>query len=717
MNKKLDEGYLNMTSIPTVRPAVEDNWYLPEVEDDEFNCGIDCNVAPMVGAQGGQSLSTMAGGEQLPADNEASLDYLLQMAGMDGSEVAPEEIVSVEPVEEPSAPEHVDDIFAIGFEPDFEDSCDSCDFDMDDADYNDILNNSRLEGEAPAISMENDFIPDEVEIPCESEVDMYDGIMNKPEEAIEEPVFEIPTEEPVASEEIVDEPVEEVSETNEANPEDMVLEKQPETNDTEAQQIKDYLVHNKEVLFGPASAKVEKYKKSLDGKSVEELRVEAEEVSPNWKKYIGKYKVNESVETTDTTKKAVLDILNLLNDKITDTNTVHPEVVQDTIVNYLTSKGIDSEEEADKLYELVNDELVRSDIAIMESLNETEISDEWTEIEGNEQYAIKRNETTGEYAVFDRVNGILDDTISTEISTCEKAMEDLSEENPYSDFDSDFDKLAGIESDEQETVRLQGKKVEPTEEDLQQSGLVTAKINEIEWDCDGEDPEDLGLPTRDFTITFAHDGSLDWVEELSNALSDEYGYCHNGYDYEILSIEPDYDEQSELNDYEGNVSDDVKEDVPAGQEILTEEGEEMLEEIPADEGSEMEDTEVEEQEMAESLDDLTKSPIKTTNCVPSELKEETEEPVEMNESEEKTEALNVDVEPEEVKVEETKESDLKHEIPENDMIKDDIDTGEEVKYEVELEGGEIKEFGQNSDIEVKSYITENAKFIKSITVK
>lgn len=60
-------------------------------------------------------------------------------------------------------------------------------------------------------------------------------------------------------------------------------------------------------------------------------------------------------------------------------------------------------------------------------------------------------------------------------------------------------------------------------------------ISNIEWDTDGENPEELGLPTDCIEV-----GVEDGVEEdelddwISDYLSDIYGYCHNGFSYDII---------------------------------------------------------------------------------------------------------------------------------------------------------------------------------------
>lgn len=47
------------------------------------------------------------------------------------------------------------------------------------------------------------------------------------------------------------------------------------------------------------------------------------------------------------------------------------------------------------------------------------------------------------------------------------------------------------------------------------------RVDDIEWDTDGEDPSDLGLPLEDVI-------AADSVEEVAEALSDKYGWLVRG---------------------------------------------------------------------------------------------------------------------------------------------------------------------------------------------
>lgn len=61
----------------------------------------------------------------------------------------------------------------------------------------------------------------------------------------------------------------------------------------------------------------------------------------------------------------------------------------------------------------------------------------------------------------------------------------------------------------------------------------------VNWDTDGNNFADCGLET-DFIVDVDIDCDFDTLDDeiadmLSDWLSDEYGYCHNGFDYEIVS--------------------------------------------------------------------------------------------------------------------------------------------------------------------------------------
>jgi hypothetical protein len=51
---------------------------------------------------------------------------------------------------------------------------------------------------------------------------------------------------------------------------------------------------------------------------------------------------------------------------------------------------------------------------------------------------------------------------------------------------------------------------------------------DIVWDTDGEDEEDLGLPSRVEIPFFTDD------DEIADYLSDEYGYCVFGFNIEQI---------------------------------------------------------------------------------------------------------------------------------------------------------------------------------------
>ena len=69
--------------------------------------------------------------------------------------------------------------------------------------------------------------------------------------------------------------------------------------------------------------------------------------------------------------------------------------------------------------------------------------------------------------------------------------------------------------------------------------FLTVKFH-VDWDFDEEDKAVLAvtLPDADFTafVPVPEEDDFDIEDYLSDWLSDEYGFCHNGFSYEI-SIE------------------------------------------------------------------------------------------------------------------------------------------------------------------------------------
>jgi hypothetical protein len=65
--------------------------------------------------------------------------------------------------------------------------------------------------------------------------------------------------------------------------------------------------------------------------------------------------------------------------------------------------------------------------------------------------------------------------------------------------------------------------------------LTVCKVTNIEWETDGE-PVDLPKSVLLYTQeNFKHDEGM--KETISNFLSDNWGWLHNGFDYETLNTE------------------------------------------------------------------------------------------------------------------------------------------------------------------------------------
>ena len=64
------------------------------------------------------------------------------------------------------------------------------------------------------------------------------------------------------------------------------------------------------------------------------------------------------------------------------------------------------------------------------------------------------------------------------------------------------------------------------EQDFPAPANPRAYAVDIDWDTDGEDEEDLGLPSRVEIPFFVED------DEIADYLSDEYGYCVFGFNIE-----------------------------------------------------------------------------------------------------------------------------------------------------------------------------------------
>jgi hypothetical protein len=56
----------------------------------------------------------------------------------------------------------------------------------------------------------------------------------------------------------------------------------------------------------------------------------------------------------------------------------------------------------------------------------------------------------------------------------------------------------------------------------------------IRWDFDDEDTD---LPTET-VVSLDYDPEVDESEQIGNRLSDIYGFCHHGFDYEVEKDKP-----------------------------------------------------------------------------------------------------------------------------------------------------------------------------------
>lgn len=70
---------------------------------------------------------------------------------------------------------------------------------------------------------------------------------------------------------------------------------------------------------------------------------------------------------------------------------------------------------------------------------------------------------------------------------------------------------------------------------MENHNKVTVYIHDIKWDND-DDCDDVQLPDV-VEHTFDYNDDIDELEEtISDWLSDEYGFCHGGFQYKIENI-------------------------------------------------------------------------------------------------------------------------------------------------------------------------------------
>lgn len=63
--------------------------------------------------------------------------------------------------------------------------------------------------------------------------------------------------------------------------------------------------------------------------------------------------------------------------------------------------------------------------------------------------------------------------------------------------------------------------------------MKTICLFNIQWDTDGGDPKELGLP--DEHIAIVHDDDWNPEEDAADLLSDRYGFCVKGCSFAVLN--------------------------------------------------------------------------------------------------------------------------------------------------------------------------------------
>ena len=61
--------------------------------------------------------------------------------------------------------------------------------------------------------------------------------------------------------------------------------------------------------------------------------------------------------------------------------------------------------------------------------------------------------------------------------------------------------------------------------------MKIVRLSDIQWDTDGEDPTELGLPREYIAVV---DDDWNPEEEAADLLSDAFGFCINGCSFKVL---------------------------------------------------------------------------------------------------------------------------------------------------------------------------------------
>lgn len=768
MAKKLKESYLNIKTIPSQTiSSCDDSWCISDIEDDEYNVGIEANVAPMVGSQGGKPLSTI--GDDCCSDENNNIDYYMQMAGINDLAVEPEVPASIEqtePVQDDDFKQTYD-IYNIEVP---EDLYGDMNNDMSVSDYNDIIVNSRFPSEEP-VELFTDDSEEEVEEPNSEVVDVQDDqeVIEVPEESNSDPYDGIVGEE--------------------KDVRNYVTEEDKPADDSERQPLIDYLVHNKEIIYGANSSKIEQYKKDLASKSLQELKDEAEELSPNWKKYIEKYRINESVEKkpfniVDFFEGYSVSDLNLFDSGfgfvLSTLKTAY--VVECEVVGSDINVDVKEYSEDDELKPIYNGMVSLKDIASL-------IPQDWfnkiaDKLSYNEAFVnqcaclgLISEEKAKQYGV--EVN--CEDKLNENKKRCEKLKE--SEEMQFADEvakiadNADFEVVKIDDVDDGYVSVLVSDKNSNFEAWMD----VSVNNNDIDIDWNGyifntymdSDKFQKACQENDLIFELASSAAVKALEEKGILVQND----DSTWSWADKKLDNGYDDPDMLR--LAGIQDELEKEIPEDEELLTEDGEELSDE----EIDELEDVELEE-----CVDSNGKKAFKfTISSKPSKLKESVsfdksatdfvlkeindkvseentldseniniaiekyidENNKKFSSEDEKEEYINsvydkvVDelvrsdilveskVNNVDIKVKEcdcaNKKVDLNHKIPENEMIKDTIDTGETPKYDCECEGkdcdriysvktvdGLVESIKSTKDF--KAYLIENAEKIDSVVI-
>ena len=215
----------------------------------------------------------------------------------------------------------------------------------------------------------------------------------------------------------------------------------------------------------------------------------------------------------------------------------------DCVKKFMKDNNLDPSSE--EIKKLISDEEKKSgiNIPVEEGTKEGfkgEYADTDSEVEANAENK-PSEEFKAELEKHGKLKGDGTDKLDESNSSLDKAYEEAYEvwNNAGSNDDelykvcSDVSEKFGVRADDlYNKIKEAEANVDAQDPDVP-SGNVKVKVYDIEWDCDGADPDECGLPDE-LELEINHDADFSLDDEISDELTKSTGFCHYGFKYDLV---------------------------------------------------------------------------------------------------------------------------------------------------------------------------------------